>query len=291
MSAMEIPKSYRKPLAIAIALHIAIVIFLIIKLPSSGFQYHSGHHQTQMVHATAISSSDVKRAMHDIQNREQRQQREEQQRLAKLRHQAQVEKEHQRQAAARVARMKQEQLQLKQQHQQQLHKLAVLKQKQQQLEKLAKEQAVKVAKAKAKALAAAKQKQRILAAKQQALQKKLMAQELAGESKELQQLQTKRMNGIIDKYKAMILAAIGQNWLVPGGANKNLSSIFEIQLGPGGVVVSVKLIKSSGNQALDQSAQTAIYKASPLPVPTDPQAFDKFRDVRLTVSPKEIVHS
>lgn len=285
---MEIPQSYRKPFAIAVALHVVLAIILIVKLPNWSYQYDSGHKQSKIVNATTISSADVKRAMHDITYREQAQQRAEQRHLAQIRHQAQLEKQRQQRAAQSIAKMKQEQLHLKQQHEQQVKALAALKHKQQHLAKLAKQRA---AAAKAKAVAAAKKRQQLLAAKQQALQQKLMAQQLAGDSDTLKQLQVKRMHGIVDKYKALILAAIGQNWLVPGGVNKNLSTVYEVQLAPGGVVISVKLIKSSGNQALDQSAQTAIYKASPLPVPKDPAAFDNFRDLRLTVSPKEVVHS
>lgn len=285
---MEIPRNYRKPLAIAVALHVILAIILIVKLPNWNYQYNSGHKQAKIVHATTISSTQVKRAMRDIKYRQQKRQREERRHLAQIRHQAQLAKQRQQRAAARVAKMKQEQLHLKQQHQQQVKALMALKQKQQHLAKLAKQRA---AKAKAKKLAAAKKYQQLLAAKQQALQKKLMAQQLAGDADKLKQLQIKRMHGIVNKYKALILAAIGQNWLVPGGVNKSLSTVYEVQLAPGGVVISVKLVKSSGNQALDQSAQTAIYKASPLPVPKDAAAFDNFRDLRLTVSPKEVVHS
>lgn len=286
---MEIPHTYRKPLAIAIGLHVLLAIILIIKLPSWNYQYNSGHKQPKIVHATTISSAQVKQAMHDIQYREQAHQREEQRHLAQLRHQADLAAQRQRRAVARMAKMKQEQLHLEQQRQQQIKALAALKHKQQHLAKLAKQRA---AQAKAKVLAAAKKKhQQLLAAKQQALQKKLMAQQLAGDADTLKQLQIKRIDGIVNKYKALILSAIGQNWLVPGGVNKNLSTVYEVQLAPGGVVVSVRLIKSSGNAILDQSAQTAIYKASPLPVPKDPTAFDNFRDLRLTVSPKEVVHS
>ena len=135
-----------------------------------------------------------------------------------------------------------------------------------------------------------KQQARALKAKQQAIEKSLMAQQLAGEAKRLQQLQTQQLAGEINRYKALILAAIGQQWLVPGGVNKALSCVYQVHLAPGGVVLGVTLLRSSGNVALDQSAKTAIYKASPLPVPHDSRAFDQFRELKLTVSP-QTVHS
>lgn len=50
----------------------------------------------------------------------------------------------------------------------------------------------------------------------------------------------------------------------------------------------VTLTRSSGDPLLDRSAQTAIYKASPLPVPTDSETFNLFRDISLTVRPEQV---
>ena len=47
----------------------------------------------------------------------------------------------------------------------------------------------------------------------------------------------------------------------------------------------MSLIRSSGDPILDRSAQLAIYKASPLPVPHDLVAFNIFKDINLTVRP------
>ena len=89
----------------------------------------------------------------------------------------------------------------------------------------------------------------------------------------------------IDKYKALIIQAISEQWNMPPNVAKNLSGEIEVRLAPGGVVLSVKLIKSTGDTVLDQSAIAAVYKASPLPVPSSTDLFDKFRDLRLTVRP------
>lgn len=90
----------------------------------------------------------------------------------------------------------------------------------------------------------------------------------------------------IDKYKAQILAAISQEWIVPPNAADKFCK-FLIRLAPGGVVLEVKLLQSSGNEALDRSARAAVFKASPLPVPTENALFDAFRELNLTVHPKD----
>jgi colicin import membrane protein len=59
-----------------------------------------------------------------------------------------------------------------------------------------------------------------------------------------------------------------------------------VRLGDGGEVLDVKLVRSSGYSQLDNSATAAVYKASPLPVPGDPELFEKFREIRLLVKPQ-----
>lgn len=97
-----------------------------------------------------------------------------------------------------------------------------------------------------------------------------------------------RMAGEVDKYKALILNAIGRQWILPDKVDRALSSQFRIRLAPGGAVMEVSLTRSSGDAILDRSAQTAIYKASPLPVPEDPATFNMFRDINLTVRPEQV---
>jgi colicin import membrane protein len=95
-----------------------------------------------------------------------------------------------------------------------------------------------------------------------------------------------RVAGVVDRYKALITHAISQQWILPDHADSRLSSQFRIRLAPNGTVLEVSLIRSSGDPILDRSAQSAIYKASPLPVPTDPEMFNLFRDISLTVRPE-----
>lgn len=124
--------------------------------------------------------------------------------------------------------------------------------------------------------------------KQQAMAKALNDQ-LQDEQQQLNNdANTRAMQGELDKYKAAILSAIGHHWLVPPGSNKELSCQLLIHLAPGGVVLDVKMIKSSGDEALDHSAQTAVMKASPLPVPAETTKFNHFRELRLTVRPEQV---
>lgn len=97
-----------------------------------------------------------------------------------------------------------------------------------------------------------------------------------------------RIAGVVDKYKALIVNAIGRNWILPENVDSGLSSQFRIRLAPDGSVLDVALTRSSGDPLLDRSAQTAIYKAAPLPVPSDAETFNLFRDISLTVRPEQV---
>jgi colicin import membrane protein len=117
---------------------------------------------------------------------------------------------------------------------------------------------------------------------------KAMSDQLQEEQNQMGQENSAVNMGEINKFKALILSSIAHHWLVPAGTNKDLSCQLLIHLGEGGVVLDVSVVKSSGDEVLDRSAQTAVIKASPLPVPNEPAKFKPFRELRLTVKPEQV---
>lgn len=120
-------------------------------------------------------------------------------------------------------------------------------------------------------------------------QQKALDAQIAQEKHAEEAARTKDLQSEIEKYKALIENAIQQFWIVPGDANPNLSCDLLIRVGAGGEVISVEVVRSSGDGGLDNSARTAVFKASPLPVPEDKDLFEQFRELKLTVKP-EVVH-
>lgn len=130
---------------------------------------------------------------------------------------------------------------------------------------------------------------------QKMLQKKIkqsaIEQEFAKELKSLTQktkvskIPSAKMQGIVDKYKALILQAISEQWIVPQNANKNLTTQLLIRLSSDGTVIDVQLVKSSSDDGLDRSARAAVFKASPLPVPDKADEFEPFKEFILKVKP------
>ncbi|MBA2648179.1 MAG: cell envelope integrity protein TolA [Legionella sp.] len=167
--------------------------------------------------------------------------------------------------------------------------------KQQQLEedKLAqlnkeKTQKVQAEKLKSDLAKAAQEKIDKALAQREAQEKQIQNQAAAAQQAREQAEDQARLAGVVDKYKALILNAIGKNWILPEHVDGSLSSQFRIRLAPDGTVLEVSLTRTSGDTLLDRSAQTAIYKASPLPVPADVTTFNIFRDISLTVRPEQI---
>lgn len=110
--------------------------------------------------------------------------------------------------------------------------------------------------------------------------KRLAAQQQAGAAVDNTQTQNE-----INRYVGLITQAIQVQWTqLPGVEQQKLSTTMIIRLAPDGTVLQVQNVGSSGNPALDRLALTAVYKASPLPVPTDPKLFANFRELKVKFS-------
>jgi colicin import membrane protein len=123
------------------------------------------------------------------------------------------------------------------------------------------------------------------------INKQLMAEQRRIEVKNLarirqaQRLQAQRNQGVIDKYKALIINAVNRHWRFSIKL-LHVKCRVKIRLAPDGTVLSVKLLSGSGNDAFDRSAVQAITNASPLPVPQDSSIFNSnFRVLSFTMSP------
>ncbi len=309
------------PAIVSIGIHLGIIILMIMAVPTPSYRLKPSASENQpIVHAAVIDSAAINDQVQAIQNRETQQRAAEQQRLRQLQAQAEAARqsklvEEQRltqikldqqkaqQLAAEQTQVEQQRLaQLKVEQQQQAQALAQIQK--QQLEVQAKALALKKQQEDdmaAKALAEKKRQEaeaaKILAVKKQAdlaeqqkvLQQQLMQQQIANEHQQLVKVQ--QMQGLIDQYRARILMAIGKQWLIPEGADPRISCVFTIDVTPAGAVSHAQLIHSSGNAALDRSAETAIYKASPLSVPKDPSVFEQFRHFTLKMTPQDIAHN
>ncbi len=93
----------------------------------------------------------------------------------------------------------------------------------------------------------------------------------------------------INEYKALIIAEIVKRWNRPPSARKGMVAELQIILIPGGEVLDVNLLKSSGDPAFDRSAENAVNLAHRLPVPADPALFNaEFRKLNIRFRPEDL---
>ncbi len=105
------------------------------------------------------------------------------------------------------------------------------------------------------------------AAREADLQRQLAAEEAEG-------LALAR-SGVKDEYRALLTQAIERNWIRPPSARAGLACTLYVNQAAGGTVVDVRLGTCNGDEAVRESIVTAVYKASPLPPPSDPRAFER----------------
>lgn len=117
---------------------------------------------------------------------------------------------------------------------------------------------------------------------------------MASEDRELessaqqQREQAAREASETESYISAITAALSQRWIIPATARQKdaLSAHVRIRLLPGGEVLDVKLVKSSGDRAFDDSAVNAVKSAGRLPVPSGDLFNKHFRDITINFHPQ-----
>lgn len=306
-------QTYQRSFILSVILHIFVLIVLATQLNfKSHMPSQAAPSNSQPIKAVAVNQTQVAAQVAKLKAEQQAKQQAELKRQQQLAEQAAAAKRQRELEQQRLAQLKAEALKLQQKRaaeaKAEAEKIAKLKAEraaeQKRLTELAKQQQVMKQKqqqeAKQKQLQEAKQKQKE-EAKQKALQQKqiaeqqrkaeeekLLQQQLAADQQQLEQDKLQAMQSALDKYGDMIRNAIQQQWIVPENMPKNIACKLLIQLGPGGVVLDVKLVQSSGNAILDRSAMAAVRKASPLPVPEDENLFNQMREISLLVRPEGV---
>ncbi|MGQ0697663.1 MAG: cell envelope integrity protein TolA [Panacagrimonas sp.] len=95
-----------------------------------------------------------------------------------------------------------------------------------------------------------------------------------------------RIGEVQRRWQDILNDHIGSRWLRPPGLPPGLRCTVQIDILPNGEVISVKIVRSSGNPSFDASVENAVYKASPMPLPEDPKAFE--RSLQPTFTPESL---
>lgn len=109
----------------------------------------------------------------------------------------------------------------------------------------------------------------------------------AEEQKAKEAAQAAKDKGVVNEYVGRIKQSVQANYfLAKADFPAGLQCTLNIRLTPSGEVISVSIKRSSGHQAFDDRAKSAVYGASPLPVPKDTRVFESFfRDIDFVFDP------
>ncbi len=157
-----------------------------------------------------------------------------------------------------------------------------------------------VQKAKPKAKAKPKPKPKVVEKVEPKPEPRLTAEELAAIARselsqaiesETQAQEALTADELAASYAALIQQTVVSYWSRPPSARNGMEVLLALQLIPTGEVVSVTVVKSSGNTAFDRSAVNAVQKAEQFPELKDlpSREFEKtFRRFRLLFRPEDL---
>jgi colicin import membrane protein len=130
-----------------------------------------------------------------------------------------------------------------------------------------------------KAKEAALAQQRAAAQAEEASEREDLKRSLAAE----EHARAVRAGPALANWQAQISAKIERAWLRPPTARPGIQCVLNVTQVPGGEVTQVSVGECNGDQAVRESIEAAVYRASPLPPPPDPSLFD--RNLRINFKP------
>ncbi|OGT30331.1 MAG: protein TolA [Gammaproteobacteria bacterium RIFCSPHIGHO2_12_FULL_35_23] len=296
---MIVERKQRKSLfsfVLSIFFHVLLIALIISGI---GYVYHN-HTEAKnsvttapIMQAVAVNQQTVQNEIAEIKTQEAAKKQAAiawQQQLQQLALQAKEQRISEQQKLASLQKQQQSTLQQYQSQQQQakeqLAALQALKQQTQQKLSTLQVQQQQLAVQNQQIASALSATQKALANEQSLVVKERLKNQLAVEKAEQRNLQRQQLDNQISRYETLILNAIGKQWIIPQGVDHHLTSQLLVTLSSDGTVENVQLLQSSGNVVLDRSAITAVFKASPLPVPQNPLLLKQFEQLQLTVKPE-----
>jgi len=265
---IEIIKEHPRAVMFAVIFHVVMVIVVGVSVDWTSITKPSGDKApVKIINAVAVDEKLVKRELDKLKAAEKK----------RIRKQKNAE----RKKKKAIKDRKREEKKLKN------LKLKTKKEKAKQLA-LKKKRKAKLKKEKAKKLKAEKQREKKVAEQKRKEQfENELKNKLEAEENERQAVlaaaRSARRQSEIGKYKDRIKAHVESKWItfrkVPGKI-----SIVVVKIIPGGEVISVVIIKSSGDKIFDRDAEKAVWNASPLPVPpADTDLINEFREFELKI--------
>jgi colicin import membrane protein len=315
----KLDKTYRKPIAFSVILHLLIVVAMLLgwettadKTPISAPR----HINAVVVEASSLPSEKRKVEEKKLKEKEaaekqaaekkaeaERRQREKEQRAIE-KAAAEKKKELQRKEEARQKAESERLLKIKKDKEEKQRQAEIAKKKElEQKESQRKEQLEKEKKAREAEKIAEQQKKKKLEQERQleeamrvAEQERLVRAAEQEEARRREQLERQQALSAqrqadaseVDRFMGLIKQRIEQKWHKPPNLDAGIQVVIRLSLAPTGELVRAEIAKKSGNSAFDQSALSAVYAVGRFPVPESSRVFEeKFRNFNLSFNPKD----
>lgn len=272
----EFAQEHRFSLALSVFLHVALLLtfssslILVPTLP-----------QQLAIEAVVIDESKLNKAAEqerkkaDEQQRkreaEAERQRQEQQRQREEQQRQQAEQQRQREAAAEQQRQEQQRVKQEQdaQRKREAEQQRVAEEKRVAEQRAAEERARREAEARAEA-----ERQRMIEAAEREEQSRREA-ELAAAIAAEEEVFAARQSGEMSRYLGLIQQKVERNWSRPASAGAGLKCEVAVVQLPNGDVVDVSIRSCNGDDVVRRSIESAVRRASPLPLPENRLLFDR----------------
>ena len=267
----------------AVLMHVGLLLLLVFSLDWTPDAVKPGTNkpiQAELVDMTRVREMEAQKKAEQqrIEDQKRKQQQEKQrqaeaQRNKKADQEKQRKLEAQRKKKAEQEKQRKAETERKKKAEQEQQRQAEAERKQQ-----AEQEKQRKAEAERKKKAEQEKQRKAEALRQQQAEKALQAQ-LAEEAA------LARAESALSQFIPYIQQKVQNSWRRPAGSPPGLSCVIQVKLIPGGEVVSAKVVQGSGDTLFDRSVETAVLKASPLPLPDDPAMFKYFREINFRFVP------
>lgn len=287
----------KNPLAMvyAILVHVALAVVLFVSLEWTDLPTPA-QPKVNIVKAVAVDESSVLAEVEKLKKAEAKKENQEKAKQNKLDKQAREAEAKRKREEKRLAKLRKErEAEKKRQKKQQEKRKAEEKRiaaerakKKKEVERLKAEQAALEKKriAEEKRLAEAAAKRKMLDEKRRRdAEAAARRAEFAAEQQRLEKENEKRLDSLRGRYIADIKNKVERNWIRPASAGPGSSCKVAVSQIPGGEVINVTVTQCVGDDVFRRSVEAAVYKASPLPRPSDPALF--VREILFNFKPKK----
>lgn len=116
--------------------------------------------------------------------------------------------------------------------------------------------------------------------------KKLLDEQLQAEEQAIEGARSKENQRLMASYQSALRSAVERLWLKPPGGQAGMTCTVRVTQNPSGNVLNVNVVNcNTPDENFRRSVESAVYRASPLPLPQDMSLFQ--REIEFIFSPKE----